>query len=97
MALLAALLQVHHRCLSNWPINSIFPQVALEYSGVKHGKTATVLRMEVSDVDGAASIHEFSQYHGEEEWLWNVLTYLQYIEGEGRDLERILESSVIHT
>ncbi len=57
-------------------------QVALAYSGVRKGLTATVLRMEVSDVDGAASISEFSQYPGEEEWLWNVLTYLQYQEGE---------------
>ena len=36
----------------------------------------------MSDVDGAASIQEFSQYPGEKEWLWNVLTYLQYRVGE---------------
>ena len=56
--------------------------MALAYSGIHKGYTATVLRMEVSDVDGAASIQEFSQYPGEEEWLWNVLTYLQYRVGE---------------
>ena len=39
-------------------------KVAVEYSGAKQGKTATVLRMQVSDVDGAASIAEFSQYPG---------------------------------
>ena len=41
-----------------------------------------ILNPQVSDVDGAASIQEFSQYPGEKEWLWNVLTYLQYRVGE---------------
>ena len=63
-------------------MHAVLPQVALQYSGVQQGKTATVLRMQISDVDGAASIREFSQYPGEEEWLWNVLTFLQLLVGE---------------
>ena len=55
------------------------PQAALAYSGVKLGLLATVLRIELSDVDGAASVEEFSQYPSEEEFVWNVLTFLQYL------------------
>jgi hypothetical protein len=42
-----------------------------------------ILNPQVSDVDGAASIQEFSQYPGETERLWSVLTYLQYRVGGG--------------
>jgi hypothetical protein len=55
--------------------------VAVDYSGAKQGKAATVLKIEMSDVDAAVGIKELSQYPREEEWLWNVLTYLQYLEG----------------
>ena len=57
-------------------------RAALAYSGVKQGLLATVLRIELSDVDGAASIEEFSQYPSEEEFVWNVLTFLQYLVGK---------------
>ena len=57
-------------------------QAALAYSGVKQGLLAAVLRIELSDVDGAASIEEFSQYLSEEEFVWNVLTFLQYLVGQ---------------
>ena len=57
-------------------------QAALAYSGVKQGLLATVLRIALSDVDGAASVAEFSQYPNEEEFVWNLLTFLQYLVGK---------------
>jgi len=57
-------------------------EVAIEYSGASDGHGATVLRVEASDVDGAASVQEFSQYPREKEWLWGVLCYVQCLEGK---------------
>ena len=57
-------------------------KVAIDYSGVKQGKIATVLAMEVSEVDQVAVIAPFSQYPGEEEGVWNSCSYLEPRTGE---------------
>ena len=53
----------------------------MEYSGVKEGKVASVLAMEVSTVDGGAVLDPFSQYPAEEETLWNACSYLENVQG----------------
>ena len=42
-------------------------KVALEYSGVKQGKVASVLAIDLSTIDMGAILTLFSQYPGEEE------------------------------
>ena len=73
----------HWKGFAEWAFMSTTKslKVAIEYSGASDGHGATVLRVEASDVDGAASVKEFSQYPGEEEYLWGVLSYVQYLEG----------------
>jgi len=56
-------------------------KIAMEYSGIKDGKPASVLAMEVSKVDGGAVLGGFSQYPSEEETCWNACSYLEYVEG----------------
>jgi len=51
--------------------------VAIDYSGIKKGKTSTVLATRVSLVDRGAFLTAFSQFPGEEECLWNPLSYIQ--------------------
>jgi hypothetical protein len=60
-------------------------EVAIDYSGVKQGSIATVLATQTSQVDRGAFISEFSQFPGEEETLWNPLSYIQRQPGMGRD------------
>jgi len=57
-------------------------KIAMEYSGIKDGKPASVLAMEVSKVDGGAVLGVFSQYPSEEETCWNACSYLEYVEGK---------------
>jgi len=52
--------------------------VALSYSRVKDGNPiATVLALQCGSVDRAACIKDFSQYPGEEEYLWVPMTFLE--------------------
>jgi hypothetical protein len=52
--------------------------VATNYSKVKEGNPmATVLSMQCGAVDRAAPITEFSQFPGEEEWLWTPMCYVE--------------------
>jgi hypothetical protein len=46
--------------------------VALTYSGIKEGKAATVLAFDISTVDNAADISEFSQFPSERETVFNT-------------------------
>jgi len=46
------------------------------------GKVASVLAMEVSEVDCGAVLSPFSQYPAEEETCWNACSYLQNIQGK---------------
>jgi len=55
-------------------------RVAIAYSG----KVATVLRIKLLDVEMGVSIVEFLQYLWDKEFVWNVLTYLQVLEGDRR-------------
>ena len=51
--------------------------VALDYSGVKDGKPACVLKVPASQFNRPAFIGELSQYPHEEEYLWLPISYLQ--------------------
>jgi len=52
--------------------------VATNYSKVAEGNPmATVLSMQCGAVDRAAPITEFSQFPGEEEWLWTPMCYVE--------------------
>ena len=57
-------------------------EVAIEYSGVKQGNIATILAMEVSEVDQVAVIEDFSQYPYEKEGVWNSCSYLEHRKGK---------------
>jgi hypothetical protein len=52
--------------------------VALQYSRVREGNPiASVLAIHCGSVDRAACIQAFSQYPGEQEYLWVPMTYLE--------------------
>jgi ankyrin repeat protein len=53
-------------------------EVAVQYSGVKEGRPhAMLFEIQVSSVDRGACIREFSQYPGEEEYLWVPCSFLE--------------------
>jgi hypothetical protein len=53
-------------------------KVALQYSGVEEGKPkCLVLEIRVGAIDRGACLQKFSQYQGEEEYLYMPLSFLQ--------------------
>jgi hypothetical protein len=56
--------------------------VALEYSGVKEKRVATILAIELSQIDTGADISAFSQHPSERETLMNASCFLEYLRGQ---------------
>ena len=67
--------------------------VALNYSGIKDGKVATVLAFELSKIDHGADISDFSQYPSERETVFNTCSYLEYV--RGRDAIHVTEYGLV--
>jgi hypothetical protein len=59
-------------------------RVAVDYSGAKQGKAATLLKIEMSDVDAAVGIKELSQYPREEGVVVGRVDLPPARRGEGR-------------
>jgi hypothetical protein len=63
-------------------------KVATDYSGAKHGNPmATVLAMQCGAVDRAAQLKEFSQFPGEDEYLWTPMCYIEAEPEDKQELE----------
>ena len=63
-------------------------KVATDYSGAKLGNPmATVLAMQCGAVDRAAQLTEFSQFPGEDEYLWTPMCYMEAGPEEKQELE----------
>jgi hypothetical protein len=56
--------------------------VALEYSGVKENRVATVLAYALSQIDNGAEIVDFSQHPSERETLINASCFCEYQRGQ---------------
>jgi len=63
-------------------------KVATDYSRAKHGNPmATVLAMQCGAVDRAAQLTEFSQFPGEDEYLWTPMCYIEAEPEDKQELE----------
>jgi hypothetical protein len=68
-------------------------EIALQYSGVKEGlPRAMVLVIQTGAVDRGACLREYSQYPGEDEYLWLPLSFLQ---PNGRRSVQVVEGGVV--